>query len=223
MKFYGQWKQDKYLYETFFKDKLNGFFVDVGAGDGILFSNTYFFEKNLNWNGIVIEPQKGFFKKLKKNRPNSRCYNYAINLKESQETMLGYSHTAGLKKSLAPEYLEHWAAVWEDDCPWLGKPFKKNLNKQIVKTIPLRNILKEINYIDLLKIDVEGGELGVLRSMDWFIPVKVICIEVTGEAIYPIGHKTSEQESETTDFIKNKGFVFNKRLGLDEIWINSAL
>lgn len=36
------------LNKFFFKGKQNGFFIDVGANDGVNQSNTLFFEKNLN-------------------------------------------------------------------------------------------------------------------------------------------------------------------------------
>ena len=34
----------------------NGYFVELGANDGITYSNTYYFEKYRGWKGILIEP-----------------------------------------------------------------------------------------------------------------------------------------------------------------------
>ena len=34
----------------------NGFYIDCGANDGVNQSNTWYYEKNLGWNGILIEP-----------------------------------------------------------------------------------------------------------------------------------------------------------------------
>jgi len=48
-----------------FKD---GFYIECGANDGVNQSNTWYFEKTLNWRGILIEPNKKIFKDLKKNR-----------------------------------------------------------------------------------------------------------------------------------------------------------
>ena len=53
------------------KDYINyrdGYFIEMGANDGIRQSNTYYFEKKLNWKGILIEPNKENFLKCKKNR-----------------------------------------------------------------------------------------------------------------------------------------------------------
>ena len=60
-----QMNQDIILDQHFFKGKTNGVFVEVGALDGVSGSNTYFFEKERNWRGILIEPNPIEFEKLK--------------------------------------------------------------------------------------------------------------------------------------------------------------
>ena len=70
-RFFGQQGEDKILYELF-KEQSKGFYVDVGASDGIMFSNTYIFEK-MGWAGVCIEPHPEEFAKLRLNRPNSLC------------------------------------------------------------------------------------------------------------------------------------------------------
>src|SRR5438309_1453970 len=70
--YYSQCKQDKFVNEHFFKNKKNGFFVDIGAHNGVTYSNTFFFEKELNWTGICIEPIPKIFNELKSNR-NCLC------------------------------------------------------------------------------------------------------------------------------------------------------
>jgi hypothetical protein len=47
----------------------NGFFVECGALDGELRSNTLFMERNLGWEGVLIEADpKNFLKVQEKNR-----------------------------------------------------------------------------------------------------------------------------------------------------------
>ena len=56
--------------------KRNGFFVEAGAHDGEYTSNTLYLELNLNWTGLLVEPQsKKFQTLLSKNRKtwNSNC------------------------------------------------------------------------------------------------------------------------------------------------------
>lgn len=67
-KYYSQCGQDEYLNRKIFKNRKNGLFLDIGANDCISFSNTYFFEKELNWKGICIESLPEVFKELEKNR-----------------------------------------------------------------------------------------------------------------------------------------------------------
>jgi len=65
--YYSQSNQDKWVAE-FLEFKKNGYFIEVGAYDGIQTSNTYFFEKNFNWSGICIEANPSVFNSLIKNR-----------------------------------------------------------------------------------------------------------------------------------------------------------
>ena len=51
----------------------NGFYIEIGAHDGIINSNTYYYEKNLNWRGILVEPSN-YFENLKKNRSNRNFF-----------------------------------------------------------------------------------------------------------------------------------------------------
>jgi len=74
---YSQFKQDLFLLE-FYNKKYNGYFIEIGASNGITDSNTYLVEKDYNWKGICVEPIPYRFRDLKNNRPNSLCYNYAV-------------------------------------------------------------------------------------------------------------------------------------------------
>ena len=85
--YFSQHGQDKFLNEQIFKGKKSGIFLEVGAHDGISFSNTYFFEKNLNWKGICIEPIPEVFKELERNR-RCVCENVCIDDKEGKKFFL---------------------------------------------------------------------------------------------------------------------------------------
>ena len=47
--------EDLALFEQFFSDTYYGKFVEIGAHDGRTLSNTYAFEKIMNWTGVLIE------------------------------------------------------------------------------------------------------------------------------------------------------------------------
>jgi len=52
--FYSQAGQDEWVIKLL-KNKRNGYFVDIGAYDGIIGSNTYYLEKELGWKGLCVE------------------------------------------------------------------------------------------------------------------------------------------------------------------------
>lgn len=56
--------------------KRGGFFVEFGATDGVLLSNTWLLEKEFGWKGICAEPNPKFFAQLQKNRQCQVSYEY---------------------------------------------------------------------------------------------------------------------------------------------------
>ena len=64
--YFGLSKLDKKIAP--FLPRRDGFYVELGANDGITQSNTYHFEKYKNYSGILIEPIPAKFKECKKNR-----------------------------------------------------------------------------------------------------------------------------------------------------------
>jgi hypothetical protein len=60
IKFRGQCLQDAIVY-LYLKQKENGFYIDIGANDGIIGSNTYIFEQ-IGREGVCIEPQPDIFR-----------------------------------------------------------------------------------------------------------------------------------------------------------------
>lgn len=75
--YYSQSNQDKWVVE-FFKFKKNGYFIELGAYDGIQTSNTYYMEKNLEWKGICVEANPIIYQSLIKNR-TSKNINVTLN------------------------------------------------------------------------------------------------------------------------------------------------
>jgi len=75
--YYSQSNQDKWVVE-FFKFKKKGYFVELGAYDGIQTSNTFYMEKNLEWDGICVEANPSVYQSLIKNR-KSKNINVALN------------------------------------------------------------------------------------------------------------------------------------------------
>ena len=63
--FQSQVGQDEWVV-SFFSSKGDGYFLDIGAHNGVDLSNTYYLEKELQWNGICVEADPYIFEDLRK-------------------------------------------------------------------------------------------------------------------------------------------------------------
>ena len=163
--FYSQDNQDKYLETNIFKGYKNGFYVDVGAHDGVSINNTLYFEKNNNWKGINIEPIKNVYNKLVINRPNNINLNCAICNNDGETEFLcnsGYTEMiSGIKDTFDIRHLQRL----ENE----NKMMNSNTEVIKVNTKKLETICDEnnISHINYLSIDVEGAEFEVIKSINF--------------------------------------------------------
>src|SRR5260370_22486366 len=67
-RYHSQHAQDRFIDTCLLHGKRDGIFVDVGAYDGVALSNTYYFEKELGWSGLCVEPNPVAYKGLIQNR-----------------------------------------------------------------------------------------------------------------------------------------------------------
>jgi FkbM family methyltransferase len=202
-KFTSQAGQDKVIFDTFFRNKKStGFFIDIGAYDGKTASNSFFFEKFNNWQGIAFEPSKQQFIKLNKIR-NCVCKNEAIgpvNTKvEFCEVVEGPTMMSGLKNS-----------VYEKSLEIINNENLSKINTYDVEVLTFEMGVGDIKVIDYLSIDIEGGEEDLIKSIDYsFYDIKVISIENN----YP-------NDINYLEFLSSKGFKFFNCYGHDEIYYN---
>jgi FkbM family methyltransferase len=163
--FYSQDKQDEYLERNIFKGYKDGFYVDVGAHDGISINNTLYFEKYNNWTGINIEPIKSVFDKLLVNRPNSININCAVSNFDGETDFLcnhGYTEMiSGIRDNFDKRHLQRL----ENENKKHGS-FTELIK---VKTLKLETIFEKqnISRVNYLSIDVEGAEYDVVNSINF--------------------------------------------------------
>lgn len=143
-----------------------GFFVDVGANDGITQSNTKHLEVFKGWNGILIEPIYSQFLKCNKSRSGItvNCACCAFSYKKGEVQMI-YSNLMTTNKVPTKEMKDpiHHAQVG-------AKIQALKTYEFTVECKPLNQILNECNsplLIDFLNIDVEGSEMSVLEGIDY--------------------------------------------------------
>jgi len=151
-------KIEKYLN---YKD---GFFIEMGANDGINQSNTRFLEKKYNWRGMLIEPSEKFTL-LKKNRSKKNIFSNAAccSFKNRGKSIkFAYYNLMTLALNLQTD-------VNVKKHKLNAKKFSNNSYEFIKKGIPLNDLLSK-NYtpkiIDFFSLDVEGMELEVLKGVN---------------------------------------------------------
>ena len=156
----------------------DGFFIELGAHDGITQSNTFYYEKKYNWKGILIEPVPKLFNYCKKYRSNKNLYfcNACVSFDFNKDKVkLIYSNLMTTAVDLTSnDYRKKHLADPELNF------FEKN-NYFYANARTLSSILKESkapNIIDFFSLDVEGAEFDVLNGIDFSIyNFKYIIIE----------------------------------------------
>lgn len=201
---YSQYGQDDEIV-SFFGGKETGWYIDVGAHiDG---NDTLLLEEK-GWNGICIEPHDHNFKFLAKKR-NCLCLNVCVGDKSGEiDFFENNGYTNALSGVMDYYCEEHKERIQTENQHYGGS---SSVVKKNIKT--LTQILDEVkapNYIELLKIDVEGGEYAVLSGIDFS---KYSFGLITLEANY--SHELSKCES----ILNEKGYSPFKRIGIDVFFV----
>lgn len=210
MKYYSQCNQDKILNERIFKNNKNGFYVDVGANHPTRISNTYFFEKELNWNGICIEPQKDMFELLQKERKSINL-NYGVYNKKTElkfcNTITGLS---GIVETYEPKHIERINKESNE------KKIQNIITK--IKVDTLENVFEKYNVktVDYISIDTEGSEFEVLQGIN-YKKVKINVIDI--EDNYP----QSKKSKLVNNFLLENNFKYIGNIEFDKIYINNDI
>jgi FkbM family methyltransferase len=198
MKYYSQAGQDKWVLKNVFSFKKNGYFVEIGAFDGIYLSNTYLLEKKFQWNGLCIEGNQGTYKKLSQNR-RSICVNACVG---SAGGVIDFDQDGGTE-----------SGAWESSDPLNEVPIHPKINIIKLPTTPLSELLDAHQCpetIDYLSVDVEGMEEEVLKTFP-FNKRKFICA-------------TIERPSESLrNQLRKEGYVLViDQPGLDAFYIHGS-
>ena len=180
--FYSQYGQDQYVWSRLLKgSKEKGVFCEIGAADGITNSNTYFFEKELGWEGYCIDPNPLLFDKLRSHR-SAKCFNCGIAAKSGRLEFLrvdGNGEQLSCFRDFAS--LDHLGVI----------EAQKRSNHSAVQSIsvevlPFNQFASEnqILHIDFLSIDAEGMEKQILSTIDFrTVNVRFIAVEANCDPV----------------------------------------
>jgi len=193
--------QDMFLDQYLFDTKRDGVFVDVGAYDGVTGSNTLFFEFFRGWSGLLIEPVTTHYERAQTWR-SAPVVGQAVGAENDQAEFMnvrsGLTQMSGFLDQYNPDTLTRVRAHPKHKERLMRLPRRK-----------LADILadEDIDRIDLLSMDLRGGELEILRGLDFAaFQIDAFCID------------NPEHDPELHKLMRSRGYRLMEFLGTDEIF-----
>lgn len=182
----------------------HGLYMDIGAGQPVCGSNTYYFYKK-GWEGICVDPIRDNFRMLKLIRRRDTIMQVLVSSRKGKKNFYQF---------VPYEYSTMVPSIAEKLKDTKGVRFKHALPLEV---IPLSKFAPAMNPLlpTLLSIDVEGADLEVLKSNNWSKSLpRVICIE---ELEYSLKNK-----SLIRSFLEDLNYHLVDRTLLSSIFVHSV-
>lgn len=206
-KYYSQFRQDEFLNEVILNHKKGGFFIDIGAHDGVTISNSLYFEKFLHWEGICIEPNPEVFRKLQANR---RSNNLNVCIGNDNKTVkftqiTGYSE---MLSGISDAYDERHRKRFEDEVAKKGGTITE-IDVPMITLESIENLKGKT--IDFISIDTEGNEFDIVQGIDFNqMNVKALIIE------------NNYNDTRIKDYLARFRYELLYRLDCDEVFVHQS-
>ncbi|MFQ5764993.1 MAG: FkbM family methyltransferase [Rhodospirillales bacterium] len=203
--------QDRFVEQKVFPGKAGGVFVDVGAYDGILGSNTLYFEKFRNWSGLCVEASPIQFAKLADVRA-AECLNAAVADVDGEARFLeitkGFDQMSVLVNDMRPNFLAELEMMSE-----------RNPTEHHEITVPVTTFAaiareRDLTRVDYCSVDVEGAEMKVLQGIDFdYTDIGALSVE------NPPGQ--TENSRRIRGFLDERGYRLAGTMGEDDIFVKA--
>lgn len=190
----------------FYNNKHDGFFIEIGASDGIKLSNTYLLETQYKWKGICCEPIPNNFEKLVKNRPNSICYNEAVYNKSGLTLTFDIANNCNLLSGIA-EHIDRYKSFVDEN--------KKSIQVQTISLLDVLNNANAPSFIEYLSLDTEGSEFEILKNFD-FEKYTFGLIDVEHNYIEP-------RRTEIKNLLLSKGYIYKGENNWDDMYKHNSV
>lgn len=190
--------QDRYVIDHIFHGKKNGYFLDIGAYDGISESNTYLLENYFDWIGICCECDPRSIERLRE----VRSY-HVMNIPIYKTTghIIGFE----LHKSHALSGIsDHLRSNYHDSQ-------SKVINMITVSLMDCLKYYHAPKTIDYMSLDTEGSEYEILSSFD-FDQYRVNYIGV--EHNYQ-----SPKRENIRELLESHGYIYHRSIMHDDDYI----
>ncbi len=202
-KSYSQFGEDVILQKYLQENK--GFYLDIGSGDPVRGSNTFFLYKK-GWTGILIDP-------LTRNIFASKIVRRKDKIIQG---LVGATNNSYLFFEMYPyEFSTTNDKIVKD---LIDKGWAKLVKKTQLTTFSVSELNLNINLDlpSLLSIDCEGLDLEVLKTIDLkTIKFRVICVE-------DFDFNPKSQSSAINQYLNVNGYEIVDRAGLSSIYVESS-
>jgi FkbM family methyltransferase len=186
-------------------------YIELGALDGIRYSNTKLLEDAHGWTGILIEPNPVSFAKLQENRPNNLNFKALIS-NSAEPVAFEYFENQDLAavssaKKTRPAHVHNNYFTRTSDNEWLTQQID-GLKVITMQPTTLSDVCNASRFEEfgLLSLDVEGHEMEVLQSYDWIKPISIILVE-------------DNDNKDIHPFLESKGYSFDIRISNNAVYI----
>ena len=195
---YSQWGEDLFINE-FFKDKIDGIYLDIGCFHPVMYSNTCLLYRK-GWRGINIDINPTSIDLFNILRPKDT--NLCTTINEIKETFeIYYDDPFSPVNTLSKQFYEN-----------LENKNNKNKKKLFVESKSMQEILnisKIDKSIDFINLDVEGMDYKILKNINLNqLKPKLVSIETHNVD----GLKSKDCES-IVKLMKESSFSIYKRVG----------
>ncbi|XP_040581290.1 protein Star [Lepeophtheirus salmonis] len=209
----GQCGQPTQIDRFIFKNSLNAknsedkyFFIEAGAFDGEVISNSLHYEIRRGWNGLLIEPNPDYFSILKQKQRKAWLLNRCISTKKTPQIV--EFDASGLFGGIIGS---------KDRLP--GNDFDPTVYRRRIRVqcFPLYSIIMALGNpaIHYLSLDIEGAELPVLRT----IPFEDVDIKLMDIESNHMGEIFDGSKVELVRTLADRGYRFDRDICHDSIFI----
>lgn len=190
------------LFVDFILRKTGGRYIEAGAGDGVEFSNTRFLEIQRGWGGTLIEPARSALTQLRSNRPHSNIIAAALSPASGGTAVFCEAPNRHLSS----------LAVHRNGSDVVGGTLYE------VWTVNVDSVIGEIEKVaplDYVSLDIEGGELSVVKNSRLLSRAAVITVE----------HNYRDDRCEIRSILECSGYVrvFSEITGWDDWYVKKEI
>ena len=199
---------EDFLILSAFAGQSRGFYIDVGAFDGVYGSNTWALAQS-GWSGICIEPAPEVFPQLTRNRPSALCVEAACGADDGIAT-LSIDPTMQFR---SVHSMDRVKKGYENAIEFRGLDTQA-FSSVAVDVVAINGLLRRtrgFREIDLLNIDAESAVPEVFSGLDldWYTP-RLIVVSSADESI----------NRWATDRLENAGYDLCRTI--QESWFFAA-